>query len=77
MTSRSNRPRHPMQAFQVDPGWYAEHWLEEAPPRPAGWSVATLARALAAAGRVMRGARRLTLRLQSPATPELARPGPR
>ena len=32
MTNR--RPSHPVQAFRVDPGWYAAYWLEEAPARP-------------------------------------------
>lgn len=52
MTNR--RPSHPVQAFRVDPGWYAAYWLEEAPARPPGLGARGFASVARAAGALRR-----------------------
>ncbi len=60
MTSRRRDcPSHPVQAFRVDPGWYARHWLEDTPPRPPGLAARLLARAIAGVGTALRSLHRL------------------
>jgi hypothetical protein len=40
--------RLPIQAFRVDPGWYADYWLAERPARPPGLWARLCALAVAA-----------------------------
>jgi hypothetical protein len=70
---RSDRQSHPMQAFRVDPGWYAEHWLEETPARPPGLPVRLLVGAMAFAAMALRNLRHLARRTTAPALPPAGR----
>ena len=64
MASRpSDGPRHPVQAFRVDPGWYARHWLEPEPARPPGPADRILAKAWTALRVALQSARNTTRRI--------------